>query len=153
MRLLQFGVNIFSESVLYDFGYLSGTDVPLLSIKIDYCKDGQCKESKVIPVTGHGGPYGCETSRLPHFLDSRLTDGGKVVSFTNRGSPVHPRKIPGTHFCSRMTRPQGQSAAGLGHLKQSNDLIGNRTCNPPVCSTVSQPTTLPRAPQIINVLI
>jgi hypothetical protein len=24
----------------------------------------------------------CETSRLPHFLDNRLTDGGKVVSLT-----------------------------------------------------------------------
>jgi hypothetical protein len=29
----------------------------------------------VIPseVTGHGGPLGCETSRLPHCLDNRLT--------------------------------------------------------------------------------
>jgi hypothetical protein len=35
-------------------------------------------ESKAIPVTGRGGPYGCETSRLPHFLDNRLTDGGEV---------------------------------------------------------------------------
>jgi hypothetical protein len=25
-------------------------------------------KAKVIPVTGHGGPQGCETSRLPHFL-------------------------------------------------------------------------------------
>jgi hypothetical protein len=25
---------------------------------------------KAIPVTGCGGPQGCETSRLPHFLDS-----------------------------------------------------------------------------------
>jgi hypothetical protein len=23
---------------------------------------------KAIPVTGRGGPYGCETSRLPHFV-------------------------------------------------------------------------------------
>jgi hypothetical protein len=22
---------------------------------------------KAIPVTGRGGPYGCETSRFPHF--------------------------------------------------------------------------------------
>jgi hypothetical protein len=28
---------------------------------------------RAIPVRGRGGPWGCETSRLPHFLDSRLT--------------------------------------------------------------------------------
>jgi hypothetical protein len=31
-------------------------------------------------VTGRGGQYGCETSRLPHFIDKRFTDGGEVVS-------------------------------------------------------------------------
>jgi hypothetical protein len=55
-------------------------------------------KGKAIPVTGHEGPYGCETSRLPHFLDSRLTDGGEVVSLTHQ-LPFTPRKIPGTHFC------------------------------------------------------
>jgi hypothetical protein len=35
-----------------------------------------------IPESGRGGPWGCETSRLPHFLDNRLTDGGEVVSLT-----------------------------------------------------------------------
>jgi hypothetical protein len=38
---------------------------------------------KTIPVTGRGGLYVCETSRLPHFLDNRLTDGGEVVSRTH----------------------------------------------------------------------
>jgi hypothetical protein len=38
------------------------------------------REGKAIPVTGRGGPQGSETSRLPHFLDNRLTDGGEVVS-------------------------------------------------------------------------
>jgi hypothetical protein len=33
-------------------------------------------KGKAIPVTGRGGPRGCETSKLPHFLDNRLTDGG-----------------------------------------------------------------------------
>jgi hypothetical protein len=41
-------------------------------------------ESKDIPVTGREGPYSCETSRLPHFLHSRLTDGVKFVSLTYR---------------------------------------------------------------------
>jgi hypothetical protein len=40
------------------------------------------KRGKAIPVTGRGGPQGCETSMLPHFLDSRLTDGGEIVSLT-----------------------------------------------------------------------
>jgi pantothenate kinase-related protein Tda10 len=49
-------------------------------------------------ITGRGGPQSCETSRLSHFLDSQLTDGGEVVSLTRR-LPFTPRKNPGTHFC------------------------------------------------------
>jgi hypothetical protein len=33
-------------------------------------------KSEGIPVTGRGVYESSETSRLPHFLDSRLTDGG-----------------------------------------------------------------------------
>jgi hypothetical protein len=33
---------------------------------------------------------------------------------------------------------------GLGKLKESNDIIGNRTRDLPACSIVSQSTTLPR---------
>jgi hypothetical protein len=38
------------------------------------------EQGKAIPVTGRGGPQGCETLRLPHFLHNRLTDGGEVLS-------------------------------------------------------------------------
>jgi hypothetical protein len=55
-------------------------------------------KGKAIPVTGCGVPQGCEMSRLPHFLDNRLTDGGKVVSLTRR-PPFTSRKIPRTYFC------------------------------------------------------
>jgi hypothetical protein len=41
-------------------------------------------KGKAIPVTGRGGPQGSETSKLPHFLDNWLTDGGEVVSLTHR---------------------------------------------------------------------
>jgi hypothetical protein len=31
-----------------------------------------------VPVTGRGGPYGCETSRLPHLLDQWFQPGVRV---------------------------------------------------------------------------
>jgi hypothetical protein len=34
-----------------------------------------------MPVTGHGGPQGCERLWLPHYLDKWLIDGGKVIIF------------------------------------------------------------------------
>jgi hypothetical protein len=39
-------------------------------------------KGKAIPVRGRGGPQGCETLRLPHFIENQLTDGGEVVSLT-----------------------------------------------------------------------
>jgi hypothetical protein len=60
------------------------------------------KKGNVFLVTGCGCPWGCETSRLPHFLDNRPTDGGEVVSLTRR-PPFTSRKIPATHFCYRLS--------------------------------------------------
>jgi hypothetical protein len=56
----------------------SGGGVTLFSVFTPKGKD--------IPVTGRGG---CERSRLPHYLDKRLTDG-KVVIPTLR-PPFTPR--------------------------------------------------------------
>jgi hypothetical protein len=50
------------------------------------------KKGKAIPVTGREGPYCCEKSRLPHFLDNRLTDGGKVVSLTRRQAALYSQE-------------------------------------------------------------
>jgi hypothetical protein len=49
----------------------------------------EVKKGKGIPVTGRGGPEACETSRLPHFLDKRPTDGGEIVKIT-RCRPLPP---------------------------------------------------------------
>jgi hypothetical protein len=62
-------------------------------------------------------------SSLPHFsLDSRLTVGGEV-SLTRR-PPFTPRKIPGTHFCQRLSRLQGHSAAGRIRSIEFSKLVG-----------------------------
>jgi hypothetical protein len=58
-----------------------------------------------------------------------------------------PRKIPRTHFCRRLSRPQGHSAAGRIRSMEKIHLSGTRTRDLPACSIVPQPTTLPRAPR------
>jgi hypothetical protein len=55
-------------------------------------------ESKTILVTGRGGLQGCVMLRIAHCLDSRLTDGGKVVSLMHRPR-FTPERSSGTHFC------------------------------------------------------
>jgi hypothetical protein len=55
-------------------------------------------KGKDIPVAGGEDPEGCETSRIPHLLDSRLTCGGEFVSL-KRKPPSTPGNIPGTYLC------------------------------------------------------
>jgi hypothetical protein len=80
--------------------------------------------------------------RIPHCLDSLLTDGGKVVSPTLR-----PRSTPqkhyfsasGTHFCWRLSNPQGLVVPErLGELKKLIHLIVSRTRDLPASSIVPQ---------------
>jgi hypothetical protein len=52
---------------------------------------------KKINKSGSGGPWGYEMSRIAHFLDVWLTDGGEIVSLTRRQAFI-PRKISGTLF-------------------------------------------------------
>jgi hypothetical protein len=58
---------------------------------------------KDIPVTGRGDPYVYETSRLPHFLNDRLIDGGEVVSLT-RQPPFNPQEDSWHSFLLELTR-------------------------------------------------
>jgi hypothetical protein len=53
---------------------------------------GKCKKRKAIPVTGHGGPFGCEISIIPHFLENRFTDGVEIASLTRRRTALYPQK-------------------------------------------------------------
>ena len=64
-----------------------------------------------------------------------------------------PGNIPSTHFCKRLSRLQGYSAAGrILSMKNSNDTIGNWTRDLPACSAVPQPTAPPRTLQVYTKL-
>jgi hypothetical protein len=76
--------------------------------------------------------------------------GGKVVSPTHRPS-LSPGRIPGTHFCYRLSRSQDHNTTGrIKSLKNSSDSIGNQTRDLPVCRTVPQPTAPLRTPNEIR---
>jgi len=62
---------------------------------------------KSVPLKAWTGPEG---SKKLKFLDFTTTaqDGGRLSSLTHR-LPLPPRN---THFCYRLSRPQGHSAIG-----------------------------------------
>jgi hypothetical protein len=90
-------------------------------------------------------------SRLPHFLDNRLTVGGEVISLTRR-QPFTPQKYSWYSFLLEAELTQDRNVAGrVRSTENSTDLIGNRTRDLPTCSIVPQPTTLPCA-QIVDAI-
>jgi hypothetical protein len=69
-----------------------------------------------------------------------------IVSLAHR-PPLPPENIPGPHFYSRRSLPQGHSAAGrIMAMKNSSDTLGNQARVIPTCRAVLQPTAPPRAP-------
>jgi hypothetical protein len=89
------------------------------------------KKVKAIPVTGHGGLQSFEMLRISHCLDSRLTDGGEVVSLTRRPPHYSPQTLF-LCFCTHFFRGWVNSRAllrpeGLGKLIRIIHLFGSRT--------------------------
>ena len=92
-------------------------------------------KGKAVLLQAWSGPVGSRKLRFPNFMTT-AQDGSKVVSLTYQ-PPLPPGKTPGTHFCQRLSLPQGHSATRrITSLKNSNDTIGNQTRDLPVCSVV-----------------
>jgi hypothetical protein len=75
----------------------------------------------------------------PRISRQSAYEGGRVVSPMQR-PPLPPGDIPGTHFCYRLIRPQGHSAAGrIKSMKNLNHPIGNRSRNlPPLAQCLNK---------------
>jgi hypothetical protein len=77
-----------------------------------------------------------------------------MLSALRTGRLYLAKDIPGTHFCYRLRRPQGHSAAGRNKSMKNPDYrIENRTLDLPACSAVSHPTAPQRAQTRISVKI
>ena len=75
--------------------------------------------------------------RLPEFLN-------KVAQLPAlRTVRLYPSgDTPGTHFCQRVSRPQGHRAAGRNKaMRNPSDPNGNRARDLPACSALPQPNT------------
>jgi hypothetical protein len=93
-------------------------------------------KGKAVPLQAWSGTEGSRKLRFPDFMTTAKV-GGKVVSLMHQ-PPLPPGNTPGTRSCLRLSRPQGHSATGrIMSLKNSNDTIGNRTHDLPVCSIVT----------------
>ena len=69
---------------------------------------------------------GSKRLKLPQFIDNRHMKVARFSALLTRR--LYPGDTPGTHFCYRLSRPQGHRAAGrIELLKNPNDPIENRT--------------------------
>jgi hypothetical protein len=83
---------------------------------------------------------------VPTFQDNRHMEVARL-SALHTGHVYPLRYIPGTHFCYRLSRPQGHSAARrIMSTKNSSANIWNRICDVPTCSAVPYPTAPLSAP-------
>jgi hypothetical protein len=80
-------------------------------------------KGKAVSLQAWGGPESFRKLRFPDFMPT-AQGGGKVVSITRRPH-LPPGNFPGTHFCYRLSQPQGHSA--IGRSKPLLDVIKEDT--------------------------
>jgi hypothetical protein len=68
-------------------------------------------ECKAIPIQAWTGPGGSMSLRLPKFIENRHINVAWLLGL-HTGRFYVPGNTVVTHFCYRLSRPQGRSAAG-----------------------------------------
>jgi hypothetical protein len=129
--------------------FMTGYRVHLIALVLSICstrhKVSLITKGKAIPVYAFQGSREFQGAEDPRFRDRRHMKGVRLAAL-HTGRLNFPGNIPGTHFCYRLSRSQGYSAAGkIISMKNSNYKLGNRTRNLRAASEVLQPTVLSRA--------
>jgi hypothetical protein len=110
----KFEVNVF---VYLSHSVASCVQVMLCEDFLELHKKGK---GKAVPLQAWSGPEGSRKLRFSDFLTTAQY-GGKVFSPTHR-PPLPPGNAPCTHFCEKLSRPQGHSAIGrIMSTEKSND--------------------------------
>jgi hypothetical protein len=74
--------------------------------------------------TGLDRPLELQEIEASRISTQSVHQTGEVVSPTHR-SHLPPRNLAGTHFCKRLSRPQGHNRSGrVQSIKNSNYCIG-----------------------------
>jgi hypothetical protein len=129
----QYGSVLIFQKLIWEFKILAQvTCWGSASIRRQHTKFGRRGDQatwicvrKAVQLQAWSGPEGFRKFSFPDYMTT-AQDGGKVVDLTHR-PPLTPGNAPGTHFCYRLSRPQGHSAIGrIMSKKNSNDTIWNR---------------------------